>query len=414
AAVKRREDPRLITGRATYTDDVRLSNLAYVAFVRSPHGHARIKRIDTSRANGVAGVVAVVTGQDLAGKVNGIPTAWLIPNSDLKTPTHPPLAVDTVRYVGDAVAAVVADSRAAASDAVDLVDVEYEPLPAVVNGEKATQPNAPQLHPDVPNNVAFRWSVKGGDVDAAFQGADVTLKQRLINQRLIPNAMETRNAVAQYNPATGDLTVTVTSQNPHIHRFLLSVILGLPEHRIRVIAPEVGGGFGSKIHCYPEEAVTSYLAMTLDRPIKWTEERRENYMATIHGRDHIVDLEVAAKRDGTILGIRGRCYANLGAYLSTAAPGVPTILHGLMMTGCYGIAALDYEVVGVFTNTTPVDAYRGAGRPEATYAVERLVDLVAAELKLDPVDIRRKNFIPKSAFPFSVPSGLSYDSRDYE
>ncbi|MGH2459707.1 MAG: xanthine dehydrogenase family protein molybdopterin-binding subunit, partial [Chloroflexota bacterium] len=190
--------------------------------------------------------------------------------------------------------------------------------------------------------------------------------------------------------------------------------LGLPEHRIRVIAPEVGGGFGSKIHCYPEEAVTSYLAMTLDRPIKWTEERRENYLATTHGRDHIVDLEVAARRDGTILGIRGRCYANLGAYLSTAAPGVPTILHGLMMTGCYGIAALDYEVVGVFTNTTPVDAYRGAGRPEATYAVERLVDLVAAELKLDPVDVRRKNFIPKTAFPYSVPSGLSYDSGNYE
>ncbi len=414
AAVKRREDPRLITGRATYTDDVRLSNLAYVAFLRSPHGHARISRIDTSRAKSAPGVVAVVTGQDLAGKVNGIPTAWLIPNSDLKTPTHPPLAVDTVRYVGDAVAAVVADSRAAASDAIDLIDVEYDPLPVVVDGEKATQPGAPQLHPDVPNNVAFRWQVKGGDVDAAFQSADVTLKQRLVNQRLIPNAMEPRNTVAQYNPATGDLTVTMTSQNPHIHRFLLSVILGLPEHRIRVIAPEVGGGFGSKIHCYPEEAVTSYLAMTLDRPIKWTEERRENYLATIHGRDHIVDLEVAAKRDGTILGIRGRCYANLGAYLSTAAPGVPTILHGLMMTGCYNISALDYEVVGVFTNTTPVDAYRGAGRPEATYAVERLVDLVAAELKLDPVDVRRKNFIPKTAFPFTVPSGLSYDSGDYE
>ncbi|MGH2458719.1 MAG: xanthine dehydrogenase family protein molybdopterin-binding subunit, partial [Chloroflexota bacterium] len=238
AAVKRREDPRLITGRATYTDDVRLSNLAYVAFVRSPHAHARIKRIDTSRARSAAGVVAVVTGQDLAGKVNGIPTAWLIPNSDLKTPTHPPLAVDTVRYVGDAVAAVVAESRAAARDAVDLVDVDYEPLPVVVDGEKATQAGAPQLHPDVPNNVAFRWTTKGGDVDAAFQNADVTVKQRLINQRLIPNAMETRNAVAQYNPATGDLTVTMTSQNPHIHRFLLSVILGLPEHRIRVIAPE--------------------------------------------------------------------------------------------------------------------------------------------------------------------------------
>ncbi|HVC34695.1 MAG TPA: molybdopterin cofactor-binding domain-containing protein [Chloroflexota bacterium] len=414
AAVKRREDPRLITGRATYTDDVKLPNLAYVAFVRSPHAHARITRIDVSRAQSAPGVVAVVTGQDLVGKVNGIPTAWLIPNSDLKTPTHPAIAVDTVRYVGDAVAAVVAESRAAASDATELVDVEYDPLPVVVDQEKATQPGAPQLHPDVPNNVAFRWTAKGGDVDAAFRAAEVTIKQRLINQRLIPNAIETRNTVAQYNPGTGDLTVTITSQNPHIHRFLLSVILGLPEHRIRVVAPEVGGGFGSKIHCYPEEAVASFLAIQLDRPIKWTEDRRENYLATIHGRDHITDLELAAKRDGTILGIRGRTYANLGAYLSTAAPGIPTILHGLMMTGPYQIAAQDYEVVGVFTNTTPVDAYRGAGRPEATYAVERLVDLLAAEIKLDPVEIRRKNFIPKSAFPHTVASGLVYDSGDYD
>ncbi len=414
AAVKRREDPRLITGRATYTDDVQLANLAYVAFVRSPHAHARIRRIDTSRARGAPGVVAVVTGQDLEGKVAGIPTAWLIPNSDLKTPKHPALAVDTVRYVGDAVAAVVAESRAAAADAAALVDVEYEVLPAIVDQEKATQPGAPQLHPDVPNNIAFRWKVAGGDIDAAFRNAEVTVKQRLINQRLIPNPMETRQVVAQYNAGTGDLTVTMTSQNPHIHRFLLSVILGLPEHRIRVVAPEVGGGFGSKIHCYPEEAVLSYLAMQLGRPMKWSEDRRENYQATIHGRDHIVDLEVAAKRDGTILGLRGRCYASLGAYLSTASPGIPTILHGLMMTGCYKIPALDYEVLGVFTNTTPTDAYRGAGRPEATYAVERMVDLLAAELKMDPVDIRRKNFIPKEAFPYTVASGVTYDSGNYE
>lgn len=414
AAVKRREDPRLITGRATYTDDVNPANLAYVAFVRSPHAHARIKRVDVSRARGAPGVVAVVTGQDLEGKVAGIPTAWLIPNSDLKTPKHPAIAVDTVRYVGDAVAAIVADSRAAAVDAAGLVEVEYELLPAIVDQEKATQPGAPQLHPDVPNNIAFRWKAAGGDVDAAFRNAEVTLKQRLINQRLIPNPMETRQALAQYNAGTGELTVTMTSQNPHIHRFLLSVILGLPEHRIRVVAPEVGGGFGSKIHCYPEEAVLGYLAMQLGRPVKWSEDRRENYMATIHGRDHIVDLEVAAKRDGTILGIRGRCYANLGAYLSTASPGIPTILHGLMMTGCYAIPALDYEVMGVFTNTTPTDAYRGAGRPEATYAVERLVDLLAAELKMDPVEIRRKNFIPKDAFPYTVASGLAYDSGNYE
>lgn len=415
AAVKRREDPRLITGRATYTDDVKLPNLAYVAFVRSPYAHARITRIDVSRARNAPGVAAVVTGKDLAGKVGGIPTAWLIPDSDLKTPTHPPLAVDTVRYVGDAVAAIAAESRAAANDAVALVDVEYQQLPAIVDQEKATQPGAPQLHEDAPNNVAFRW--KAGDAaaaDAAFRDADVTVKQRLINQRLIPNAMETRQVVAQYNAGTGDLTVTLGSQNPHIHRFLLSVVLGLPEHRIRCVAPEVGGGFGSKIECYPEEAVTSFLAMQLNRPTHWSEDRRENYQATTHGRDHIVDLEIAAKRDGTILGLRGRCYANLGAYLSTAAPGIPTILHGLMMTGCYQIPALDYEVVGVFTNTTPVDAYRGAGRPEATYAIERMVDLLAAELKLDPVEIRRKNFIPASAFPHTIASSLIYDSGNYD
>ncbi|MCL4489829.1 MAG: molybdopterin-dependent oxidoreductase [Chloroflexi bacterium] len=395
-------------------DDLKLPNLAYVAFVRSPHAHARITRVDVSPAEKADGVVAVVTGRDLAGKVGSIPTAWLIPNSDLKTPAHPPLAVDTVRHVGDAVAAVVAETRAAARDAADSIEVEYELLPAIVNQEKAVKPNAPQIHADVPNNVAFRWKVAGGDAAAAFRDADVVVKQRFINQRLIPTAMETRGSVAQFNAGTGELTVWVTSQNPHIHRVLLSGVLSIPEHRLRIIAPEVGGGFGSKIHCYPEEAVVGYLAMQLNRPVKWSEERRENYVATIHGRDHIADYEVAARRDGTILGIRGRCYANLGAYLSTAAPGVPTILHGLILTGCYNISAIDYEVIGVLTNTTPVDAYRGAGRPEATYAIERLVDLVAAELKLDPLDVRRKNFIPKSAFPATVASGLIYDSGDYD
>ncbi|HEX5415919.1 MAG TPA: xanthine dehydrogenase family protein molybdopterin-binding subunit, partial [Chloroflexota bacterium] len=414
AAVKRREDPRLITGGATYVDDIQLPGVVYAAFVRSPHAHARITGIDLSAARNVPGVVAALGGKDLQGKVGNIPTAWLIPNSDLKTPAHPPLAVDTVRFVGDAVAVVVAESRAAAKDAAALVAVDYEPLPVVVNQEEAIQPGAPQLHPDVPNNIAFRWKVAGGDVDAAFSSADVIVKQRLLNQRLIPTAMETRGSAAQFNAGTGELTVWSTSQNPHIHRVLLSGILSIPEHRLRVIAPEVGGGFGSKIHCYLEDAVCGHLAMQLKRPVKWIEERSENYVATIHGRDHIVDLEVAAKNDGTILGIRGRCYANLGAYLSTAAPGVPTILHGLMMTGSYAIKALDYEVLGVLTNTTPVDAYRGAGRPEATYAVERLVDLVAAELKLDPVDVRRKNFIAKAAFPAGVASGLIYDSGDYD
>jgi carbon-monoxide dehydrogenase large subunit len=413
SSVKRREDPRLITGGATYTDDIKLPNMAYAAFVRSPHAHARIKSVNKAAASAAAGVVAVFTGADLVGKVGNIPTAWLVPNSDLKTPAHPPLAIDTVRYVGDAVAVVIAESRGAAADAAGLVEVDYEPLPVVVDQEKAVRAGAPQLHADAPNNVAFRWILKGGDV-SVFQHADVTIKQRILNQRLIPTAIETRGSVAQFNAGTKELTLWVTSQNPHIHRLLLSGILGIPEHRLRVIAPEVGGGFGSKIHCYPEEAIVSYAAMALNRPVKWSEDRSENYVATTHGRDHIADFELAAKRDGTILGIRGRCYANLGAYLSTAAPGVPTILHGLILPGPYRMAAIDYEVVGVFTNTTPVDAYRGAGRPEATYALERLVDLLAAELKLDPVDIRAKNFIPASAFPATSASGLIYDSGDYQ
>jgi carbon-monoxide dehydrogenase large subunit len=414
AAVKRREDPRLITGGATYVDDIQLPNLGYVAFVRSPHAHARIKGIDTSTAKAVPGVAAVVTGRDLVGKVGNVPTAWLIPNSDLKTPAHPPLAVDTTRYVGDAVAAVVADSRGAARDAAALVAVDYEPLPAVTNQEEAVKEGAPQLHPDVPNNVAFHWRVAGGDIQAAFANAPVVIRQRILNQRLIPTAIETRGSVAQYNKATGDMTIWMTSQNPHIHRLLLSGILGIPEHKLRVVAPEVGGGFGSKIHCYPEEAVVGYLAMLLNRPIKWSEDRRENYTATIHGRDHIADFELAATGNGKILGLRGTCYANLGAYLSTAAPGIPTILHGLILTGPYQIPAIDYDVYGVLTNTTPVDAYRGAGRPEATYAIERLVDLLADELGLDPTEVRRENFIPAASFPATVASGLIYDSGDYE
>ncbi len=414
ASVKRREDPRLITGGASYVDDLALPGLAFAAFVRSPYAHARIVRVATEAAKAVPGVVTVVTGADIVGKVGSIPTAWLVPNANLKTPAHPALAFDIARFVGDAVAVVVADSRAAATDAAALVDVTYEPLPVVVDQEKAVAPGAPLVHDDVPNNIAFDWKVGGGDIDAAFKAADVVIKRRILNQRLIPTPLETRGSVAQYNAATRELTIWVTTQNPHVHRLLLSGILGVPEHRLRIIAPEVGGGFGVKLPCYVEEVLVGYLAMTLNRPVKWIEERTESYHSTNHGRDHIADFELAARRDGTILGLRGKCFANLGAYLSTAAPGVPTILHGLILTGCYAIPALDYEVLGVFTNTTPVDAYRGAGRPEATYAIERLVDLLAAELKLDPVDVRRKNFIPKTSFPATVVSGLIYDSGDYD
>jgi aerobic carbon-monoxide dehydrogenase large subunit len=416
ASIKRREDPRLITGKATYTDDLRLPGMVYAHIVRSTHAHARITRLDVEAARRHPGVVAVFTGKDLAGALHPIPTAWLIPNSDLKTPPHPALAVDTVRYVGDGVAVVVAEDRYAAQDAAALIRVEYAPLQAVVNQEKAVAPGAPQIHPDVPHNVAFKWTVSAGDAAAAFREAErdgVVVSQRFVNQRLIPNAMETRSVVAQYNTGSGELTAWYTTQNPHIARFLMSVVTGIPEHKVRVIAPEVGGGFGSKIPFYADEAIVAFCARATGRPVKWTEDRRENYVATIHGRDHITDLEVAARKDGTITAIRGKTWANMGAYLSTAAPGIPTILHGLILTGCYTIPHISYEVLGVFTNTAPVDAYRGAGRPEATYLIERMVDLVASALKMDPADIRWKNFIPPDKFPYTTAEGLSYDSGNY-
>ncbi len=417
ASIKRREDPRLITGRATYTDDLRFPGLTYAQIVRSPHAHARIRRVDVEAARRHPGVIAAFTGRDLLGVINPIPTAWLIPNSELKTPPHPALAVEMVRYAGDGVAVVVAEDPYAARDAAALVRVDYEPLPAVVDQQRAMAPGAPQVHADVPNNLAFKWVIGNSEATAAaFKEAErdgVVVAQRFVNQRLIPNAIEPRGVVASFNSGSGDLTVWYTTQNPHIARFLMSVVTGIPEHKIRIVAPEVGGGFGSKIPFYADEAVIVFCARATGRPVKWIEDRRENYQATIHGRDHITDLEGAARRDGTITAIRGKTWANLGAYLSTAAPGVPTILHGLMLTGCYTIPNIDYTVYGVLTNTTPVDAYRGAGRPEATYLIERIVDLVAAKLKRDPVDLRRQNFIPSGRFPYTTAEGLAYDSGDY-
>jgi len=414
SAIKRREDPRLITGQGMFTDDLTLPGLAHAAVVRSPYAHAKIKKINTKKAQAVPGVLGVFTGQEMrdAG-FKGIPCAWVVPNSDCKTPEHPPLAIDTVRYVGDGVAVVVATDRYIAHDAAALVEVSYEPLPVVVDAYKTTLPEARQLHADVHNNVAFHWTVNGGDTDKAFAEAEVVVKERIINQRLIPNAMEPRAVMAQWNNAAGELTLWATTQNPHIARFLLSVDTGIPEHKIRVIAPEVGGGFGSKIPHYPEDSIAVFCAKMLNRPVKWTETRSENYKATIHGRDHVQEVEMAAKRDGTITGLRAKVWANLGAYLSTAAPGVPTILHGLMLSGVYNIPNIHEDVYGVLTNTTPVDAYRGAGRPEATFIVERLVDLVARELNMDPVEIRRKNFIPPFTNGHQVATGLVYDSGNY-
>ncbi len=414
SAIKRREDPRLITGKALYTDDIRLPGMLHIVLVRSPHAHARIKRIDTSAAQSMSGVVAIFTGADV--DAGSIPCAWLIPNSDLKTPAHPQVAKDRVRYVGDAVALVVAENRYQAQDAADAIQVEYEPLPAVIDPEVATKDGAPQLFDDVPNNIAFRWIASSGDdgVNKTFAEAEVVVSERIIQQRLIPTAIEPRSAVAQWNSATEEMTVWCTSQNPHIHRHIIGLVLGIPDHQLRIVAPEVGGGFGSKIPVYPDEALTAWVARKLNRSVKWTETRAENYQVTIHGRDHVEYVELAAKKDGTVTGIRGTVYAAMGAYLSTAGPGIPTILHGLMYSGAYQIPHIRCETIGVFTTTTPTDAYRGAGRPEATFLVERLMDKLADKLSMDPVELRRKNLIPPFDNGHQVAIGLTYDSGNYE
>lgn len=414
SGIRRREDPRLITGQAKYTDDMTLPRMIHMAVVRSPYAHARVKSIDASAARAMPGVVGVYTGADI--DLAAIPCAWLLPDSDLKTPDHPALATDKVRYVGDGVAIVLAEDRYLAQDAAEAVEVEYEPLDVAIDPEKAAADGAPQLHDDVPNNIAFHWVSSSGDggVEGAFAEAEVVVSERIVQQRLLPTAMEPRSALAQWNAAAGDLTVWCTSQNPHIHRHILAAMTGVPDHKLRVVAPEVGGGFGSKIPVYADEALTAWAARKTGRPVKWTETRSENYLATIHGRDHVEYVEMAAKKDGTITALRGRIYAGLGAYLSTAGPGVPTILHGLMYSNVYTIPHIRCEVFGVFNNGTPVDAYRGAGRPEAVFLVERLVDRMAAELGMDAVDLRRKNLIPPFQDGHTVATGLTYDSGDYQ
>jgi carbon-monoxide dehydrogenase large subunit len=413
SGIRRREDPRLITGQATYTDDIKLTGMVYAAILRSPHAHARIRSIDTSAAQEAPGVLAVYTGAETDGVLNPIPCAWVVPNSDVKQVPYPAIAKEVVRYVGDAVAVVVAENRYQAEDALELINVGYEMLPAVVNPEAAMQEGAPQLHQDAPHNQAFHWVAAGGDADRAFQEAEIVVRDTIIQQNLIPNAIEPRSAVASYLSANGELTLWNTTQNPHIARFICSLVTGIPEHKIRVIAPEVGGGFGSKIAVYPWEMIAVFCSMKLGRPVKWTETRSENYVATTHGRDHVEHVELAATRDGKITGIRSVVYAAMGAYLSTAGPGIPTILHGLMYSGPYDIPNIKADVYGVFTNTSPVEAYRGAGRPEATFLLERLIDLLADPLGLDPVELRRRNLIPTFDNGYNVAIGLTYDSGDY-
>ena len=409
--LKRKEDPRLIQGMAHYVDDLSLAGMHYAAFLRSPYAHANIRSVDLSKARHASGVVLALSGADIDGAIQPVPCAAQIP--DMKSAARPVLARDRVRFIGEAVAVVVASDRYAARDALDLIEVDYEALTPIVNPEKAIAKGAAPLHAGHKDNVAFKWELEGGDLKAAFQSADKVIKQRIVNQRLIPVPIETRGVLADYKPGEGQLTVWSSTQIPHLLRTQIASMLSFPETLVHVVTPEVGGGFGTKLNVYPEEALVAYLAIQLGKPVKWSESRRENFQATIHGRDQIDDLEVAVKRDGTVLGLRCRVIADLGAYYQLLTPLIPT-LTGLMMTGCYKIPAARMEITGVFTNKMATDAYRGAGRPEATYLIERVMDLVAAELKKDPVEVRRKNFPEPKDFPYATPTGLIYDSGDYE
>ncbi|MBI4642025.1 MAG: xanthine dehydrogenase family protein, partial [Candidatus Tectomicrobia bacterium] len=409
--IKRREDPRLITGLGTYVDDLKLADLLYVTILRSMYAHARIKSINVQEAAQLPGVVAVITGDQIKDQVGQIPVAGQLPG--LKVPPHYSLAVGKVCYVGEPVVAVVATDRYVARDALDLIAIDYEPLPVVTNPEKAVDPGSPVIHEQWSDNVAFTWKLASGDADKAFQEADRVVKERFINQRLAPIPMESRGVVAQYHPGLKELTLWSSTQIPHLLRTQLAIMLKIPENQVRVIAPEVGGGFGCKLNVYAEEAIVGYLAMKIGKPVKWSEERRENFLSTIHGRDQINDVEVAVKNDGTITGIRCKVIADIGAYHQLLTPIIPT-LTGLIFTGSYKIQNLVFDLQGAFTNKMATDAYRGAGRPEATYIIERMVDLVAMELRLDPVDVRKKNFIPSSAFPYQIATGLLYDSGNYE
>ncbi|MBI3951524.1 MAG: xanthine dehydrogenase family protein molybdopterin-binding subunit [Acidobacteria bacterium] len=411
-AVKRTEDPRLITGTSHYVDDIKLPEMHYLSILRSIHAHAKIKSIDTEEAKKAPGVVAVITGEDLSGKIGPVPCATSM--EGLRIPHHPVLAVGKVCYVGEPVAAVVATDRYAARDATDLINVDYEPLDVVVGPDNAIEPGAPVIHEEFGGNIAYVMRFNGGgDINEAFNQADRVVKQRMVNQRLLPVAMEPRGALAQYLPGENQLTLWSSTQIPHLLRTQIALMIGLPENRVRVITPEVGGGFGSKLNVYGEEALVAYLSMQLKKPVKWIENRRENLLNTTHGRAQVNEFEVAVKKDGTILGLKARVIGDLGAYFQLLTPGIPT-LTGLMLSGPYKIPAISYEIMGAFTNTMATDAYRGAGRPEATYLLERMMDLVAGELGLDPVDVRMKNFPQPEEFPFSTVTGLAYDSGNYQ
>ena len=418
APVRRKEDQRFITGKGQYTDDINRPGQAYAVFVRSPHAHANIKRIDTAAAMKSPGCLAIYTGADIAtDKVGGLICGWMIHSKDgspMKAGAHPALAQGKVRYVGDHVAVVIGETLAQAKDAAERVTVDYDPLPAAADVTTAQNAGQAQVHAEAPNNTVYQWHL--GDkaaVDAAFGNARHVTKIDLVNNRLIPNAIEPRAAIGDYDSGNDSLTLYTTSQNPHVARLVLSAFIGLaPEHKLRVIAPDVGGGFGSKIFIYAEEVVCLWAARKIQRAVKWTGDRNEAFLADAHGRDHATTAELALDGDGRILALRAKTKANLGAYLSTFASSVPTYLYAPLLSGQYNIPAIYCEVDGVYTNTAPVDAYRGAGRPEATFVVERLVEVAARQTGQNPAEFRRKNFI--TSFPHQTPVIMAYDTGDYD
>lgn len=416
--VLRKEDQRFITGQGHYTDDINRPGQTYAYFLRSPHAHARIRNIDLADAQAADGVIAIFTGAVVAADaLGGLICGWTVHSKDgseMKAGAHPILALDTVRYVGDHIAMIVAETYAQAKSAAELVDVDYEELPAVVSVARAQDHDAPQVHEEAPHNTCFDWELGNSqETEEAFSKAANIVSLYLTNNRLIPNAMEPRAAIGDFDDGTGEYKLWTTSQNPHVARLVLSAFVGVAdEHKLRVIAPDVGGGFGSKIFIYAEETACVWASAKIKRPIKWTAERSESFLSDAHGRDHVSHAELAMAEDGTFLGLKVRTRANLGAYLSTFAASVPTYLYGTLLSGQYNLPAIHVEVDGVFTHTAPVDAYRGAGRPEATYLIERLVETAARDLGFDPVELRRKNFIRE--FPHQTPVIMNYDTGDYD
>ena len=414
-SVKRVEDPRFIQGKGRYVANLDLPGMAHVAIKRSPEAHARITGMDTSAAAAMDGVLAVFTGQDFKdGGCGSLPCGWLVP--DTKVPDRPVVVTDRVRHVGDSVAVVVAEDPYVAADAVEAIEVDYEPLPAVVDARETTAEGAPVVHEDIPDNVSYHWELGDREAcDRAFAEAAEVVEIELVNQRLIPTAMEPRAAAAQWDAASEEMTVWTTSQNPHPIRLLLSAFtLGIPESKLRVISPDVGGGFGSKIFHYPEEVIVPWVARQVGRPARWVATRTESQMTDSQGRDHVTVAKLAMTSDGTFTGLDVETWANQGAYLSTFAPLIPTALYITLLSGNYKMPGVFGKVHGTLTHTVPVDAYRGAGRPEAAYLVERLVDLAAVRLGRDPLDLRRQNAIPKEDFPYQTPVAFLYDSGDYD